>query len=1275
MDDDDTLFDDDVTVESSLVDEPLLDDDTLFDDDEVTVTPTTMSESVSVLDDDTFFDEDDDIAVGDVSSAVAPVSVAKEEPVAPEGMEYVTELVTPDDGQAYVERVLQKKLSRFEKPEYTDPAFTFEDTGAALKQTGLDIYDTLSLVDRPLENAFGEEFTVKYVPNYLRPFVRVVGQSVDGLLVQPILGTAEDATRTALGGLNTALQFGKETIEGVGIAITRAVHQGITTENDAVNTISSLPGSPSTKAIVATIQEGLNLLDIEGTDIIKSSPKTAGRQLTRDVVLGLETAGILSTPSVAAKQALRPFAQAQKEINLAEAAAVRRIRVDEAKANEAVIIAKRKQAASKKVRENAKAADAEARETIAQIEEELLDGQSVSRETKSGRIAIDYDKAIDLGKKKTDELLEGELAEDTVLRDIVGTTNQLLHPILNPDKFEPVVAALLSMKQRFPDAFKKAKHLEGPYKGQKKTFGQQLKDLVIANTDEANSELLEVATEYGLTRDDLANMIMSGDRIAAQTLRAKGIALQKLRKGNVESSSSRLDAIQTKSQNEFDEAVKNLSTLTQNIKRVENMTLGLLTGTIGTAMRNLQSYITRSPLDGLIKVMEEGVIQANRRLKARKDKNFVGPPEAPRLTDEELIVLANRNPYAASLSALSNTYGGLRAVVNPAFAGNRKQMQEIIDYMVERGGKEYEQVFKKLYANIEELQMGFGRGEGKFGDTVLSGIEDLVQTLNAPNRWQEFHIRNGHYLGSIERQIQQEWGLDFIKTVNKSGITDFLNDSSRVRPKGAKSFKDIVTDAADEALEITYAAAPKSELGKTAINAFRKTPFSTLLAAFPRFSLKAMEYFGASFLGIPYVAARRIGTKGKASPTDTKLIAANIAGGLGVYTAYQYRMSEDAPGDYTKIKLPGGAELDTTYIIPIPQLLWLGEFFAQWTKGNGDVSDFINAGGGGKKFIELFTGTNFRAGQQLGTVVNNLIDELTNDFDSPRASNSFAKTAGDFVGSIAFRPFRPLTQVVELERTLGARSAAKRSFAVDPTIDSGDIFMSRLTKQFKDQGIFRTAEEESKFPRKVIPFKPEGTDVVSPALRLFGGMTITNPSSEVQEFLRKLNFGKQYMFRGQTGIGPVDDVITEYFNNLAIPQLIDAMDAYNVKIARATTKQEKKKAYQETRSVVKKWLTKTKNAVSSSDIKFKKGTVDEETGKRTIGTMNQEFVYALNEMKKLSSDDLKDGIRVYRDTFNIPVDQALDFSKPEVLLGIVKSSKEYSKRINEILNQAIPDIR
>ena len=73
--------------------------------------------------------------------------------------------------------------------------------------------------------------------------------------------------------------------------------------------------------------------------------------------------------------------------------------------------------------------------------------------------------------------------------------------------------------------------------------------------------------------------------------------------------------------------------------------------------------------------------------------------------------------------------------------------------------------------------------------------------------------------------------------------------------------------------------------------------------------------------------------------------------------------------------------------------------------------------------------------------------------------------------------------------------------------------------------------------------------------------------------------------------------------------------------------------------------------------------------------MNQEFVYALNEMKKLSSDDLKDGIRVYRDTFNIPVDQALDFSKPEVLLGIVKSSKEYSKRINEILNQAIPDIK
>ncbi len=1233
-------------VVTSSIPNLLLDDDDNLDTDEV-ATPSYIPNLL--------LDDDDDITVGDTSPADTPV--VEEE--APEGYEYVTELVTDEAGDVTIEKTLQEKVERFDSPEYTDPAFTYEDTGAAAKQLGLDIYDTISLIDRPLENAFGEEFTVEYVPEYLRPFVRVVGKGVDGLLVQPIVGTTADVGDTIMSGLNTTIQFGKESLEGIGAAVTRAVHENITSEKDAAETMLSLSPGMGRKSILAAIQDGAKLLDIEGTDIIKSSPKTAGKQLTRDAVMALETAGIASPPALLARQATAPFRQAEKEIIAATRRSQRRIRVDEAKANEARIIAERRSKASKIVRDNRKKADAEARETITQIETELLDGQSISRETKSGFIAIDYDKAIDLGRKKTDELLEGELAGDVELQDVVGTTNQLMHPILNPEKFEPVLAALMQMKSKFPDAFKKEKHLEGPYKGQNKTFGQQLKDLVTKNTDEANAELTRVTDELGLTRDDLANMILSGDRIAAQTLRQRGIALAKLRNAGKETPSSKLNAAQEAAQKEFDDAVDGMSTITKNIKRIENITLGALTGTIGTAARNLESFIIRAPFEGLIKVMEEGVVQYARAKKARADKNFVGPPPAPRLTDDELVKTASRNPYATSLESLSNTFDVL--------SSNPKQMQELVDYIMTTGGKEYDQLAKKLYSNIEELQLGMGRGEGKFGDSVLSGLEDVVQILNAPNRWQEFHIRNGHYLGSIQQQIQREWGIDFISTVNKGGIKDFLNDSSRLRPKGAKSFNEILTEATDEALTITYASPPVSKTGRGIINWFRTTPGASIIAAFPRFSIKAMEYLGASFAGAPYALIRRA-IKGK-QPTDRKLIARNIAGGIGVAAAYQYRMSENAPADYTKVYTPDGNELDTTYLIPLPQVLWIGELLAQWRKGDGDVSDFLESGGG-KEFVQLFTGTNFRAGQQLGSLFNNLIESISSD-NALKSDEKVGKAVGDFIGSIGFRPFRPLTQLVDLERTLGVRDTEMRSYSSDPTMGVIDTLVKRAGKQFSNQGITRSAEEERTFPRKVVPLKPEGDDRVAPALRLFAGMTIKTPSNELQSWLTRRNFRQQYLFEGRTGIDTVDDVITETFNNIAIPVLMYLMEEETEAMSKATTREERKAIYKKTRRDVGDFINMVKSTASATPYKFRQGTVDEE-GVRTTGTFAQDFVIALAKVKGLSSNDLERGILSAKDT--LKEGESLDFTDIDTLNLIAGAGKLEGDRLRKALRKGISEV-
>lgn len=98
-----------------------------------------------------------------------------------------------------------------------------------------------------------------------------MGKGVDGLLVQPIVGTTADVGDTIMSGLNTTIQFGKESLEGIGAAVTRAVHENITSEKDAAETMLSLSPGMGRKSILAAIQDGAKLLDIEGTDIIKSS--------------------------------------------------------------------------------------------------------------------------------------------------------------------------------------------------------------------------------------------------------------------------------------------------------------------------------------------------------------------------------------------------------------------------------------------------------------------------------------------------------------------------------------------------------------------------------------------------------------------------------------------------------------------------------------------------------------------------------------------------------------------------------------------------------------------------------------------------------------------------------------------------------------------------------------------------------------------------------------------------------------------------------------------
>ena len=139
------------------------------------------------------------------TTVAAPAVTPSVQPIiqAPQGYEYKDVPGFDDKGDPIVRRELVE-IDAKPAPKPPESDFTYEETAAAFGQAGRDLLDTLTLYDNDLHNVFGDEFTVTHVPEYLRPFVRVTGKTVDGLLVKPftevIPGTAEDLTRTAISG-------------------------------------------------------------------------------------------------------------------------------------------------------------------------------------------------------------------------------------------------------------------------------------------------------------------------------------------------------------------------------------------------------------------------------------------------------------------------------------------------------------------------------------------------------------------------------------------------------------------------------------------------------------------------------------------------------------------------------------------------------------------------------------------------------------------------------------------------------------------------------------------------------------------------------------------------------------------------------------------------------------------------------------------------------------------------------------------------------------------
>tara|TARA_R100001510_G_C7655326_1_gene214428 strand:- start:164 stop:3781 length:3618 start_codon:yes stop_codon:yes gene_type:complete len=745
-------------------------------------------------------------------------------------------------------------------------------------------------------------------------------------------------------------------------------------------------------------------------------------------------------------------------------------------------------------------------------------GKTISREVKGVRV-IDDDLARKAGRETAEEIefeeTRGVLARGFGIGEVeagdaaqlAGVGDRITSPILKPEKLDGLVAAASDLKRDYSEVF-----------DNDKTVIDNLLELTVNKEwGLAGDELLDVLNRYNVSFEDYILAVVGSGSQAGKVLNK----LSQIKRARPINEMKELERVATQARQ---------GQIRNNVMRLEGIRRGGLVSQLATAARNLTSAGIRSPLDSLGNVMDTALYNAGEvKGLGSKTKEFaksVSPTSVlgrenwkgsfanlrymfgseQRLDAKDYVeFILDRPELARQYDLMFNQLNELQAATG---RGQARQRQ-IDDFINEARAKAKKDGIKfdaeKVREEAERLASRNFDTFGKGVDKVLSELEDGVSVLNSANRWQEYLVRRGSFLGELERLVQREYKIDLIDTLNDGKIRDLLNDASSVRPEGARSFIDLVADATNMALDVTYAKQPDITMFRE-ITSFITRNGLTVAIPFPRFMFNSMElmgnYAGGASIPLTKKLFGQIPKGTRLSDKDRQRISRNFVGIAAMGAAWMARSQEDAPSDYKELNMGDGTVMDTTPQFPLRQFLYLGELAKRlneegpgWVK---TVDDWFDA----KEFMETFVGTNIRTG-----VGNSIIEEtlalwdgtdLTKDEQTARA---FGRAIGNYLSTWMV----PFGQIIDSERALGMRGEVIKDTGKDPTLDRETTFLQNLARPSKR--FTMTPKEEAALPTSQRLFQEEPSRVAS-ALKVGLGLSLRTKDSEDGEYIKNLGLSE-----------------------------------------------------------------------------------------------------------------------------------------------------------------------
>ena len=704
-------------------------------------------------------------------------------------------------------------------------------------------------------------------------------------------------------------------------------------------------------------------------------------------------------------------------------------------------------------------------------------GIIISKVAKDGLKEIDPELARVESKKLTEKLAKqttqqaedakklqgGRLDEDQLnaIEAIRVATAQdgMFQAMLKPESLDSIVAVAADFQKTFGVNIG----------GGSKTVIDDLFELTVDKNLIGDPRLLDTLAKHQMTFDDyIMTIVGSGSEAGRLMNKLSQISKNNLHKTDFE---KQIDAERKATQG----SIRNL------VLRIENIRRGALVSQVATAARNLSSGLIRMPLEGVANIMDDALYHAGQGNYGKAVGMIKPTTWRGSFTGLKLMT---RNPIA------SKQFTDL-ILSQPEFASNMDLM----------------------FNQLNEMRRHVGQGKGGKIDSVLSVMEKAVDTVNIPNRAQEYLVRRGAFLGELERLVKREWGVDLIETLDKGKLRDMIANSSSVKPAGknVRSFASLVDSATNKALDVTYAKQPDLEVFRN-LSSFITNNGLTTIIPFPRFMFNSIElvaqYAGGASIPMTRKMMKMVGGKSQRAMTEAerKYVSRNITG-LGIVgAAYMYRSDKtlaETDSDYKLLKF-GKQVLDTSPIFPMRQFMWMGEATKRLIDGTFD--DWYDH----REAIQTFTGSNLRTGNG-----NMMFDDIASMIGSEDylAQRDIGKTAGRAIGNYLSTFAVPFAQIIDAERAAGLIPTTYQDVVNEPSIE-GSSFMDELARPFKQRGYNQEALltgagvlSEKVYPeREFVLSDDKRRSPLQMAAKVTLGLNLASADPEYGQFYKNLGY-------------------------------------------------------------------------------------------------------------------------------------------------------------------------